>query len=176
MKAISEAGVRIRVAKVSGTSLKRRLQKSDPFKKKRCQGEGCLVCIEGDGGKCRVNGVTYEITCKRCKDVYVGQTSRNPYTRGLQHTTSITAPHHPQPTQDCGKPTSMPKPTLRHHVDTEHADDNTPPTFKMEVTGIYGGDATMRQVSEAVKIKHTHGQMNRQEEWRQIRLPRLALS
>ena len=33
-----------------------------------------------------------------------------------------------------------------------------------------------RLESEAVKIKHTSGQMNRQEEWRQIRLLRLALS
>ena len=29
---------------------------------------------------------------------------------------------------------------------------------------------TKRLVSEAAKIKHNRGQMNRQEEWRQIRL------
>ena len=45
----------------------------------------------------------------------------------------------------------------------------------MEVTGVYGGDALLRQVSEAVKIKETKGQMNRQEEWKQIQLPRLGL-
>ena len=46
----------------------------------------------------------------------------------------------------------------------------------MTVTGIYGGDAIKRLVvSEAVKIRNTTGQMNRQEEWRQIRLPRLGL-
>ena len=71
---------------------------------------------------------------------------------------------------------SKPKPTLRAHVDERHSADPSPPAFKMEVTGVYAGDATKRQVSEAVKIRNTAGQMNRQEEWRQIRLPRLGLS
>ena len=35
---------------------------------------------------------------------------------------------------------------------------------------------TKRLVSEAVRIRTTTGQMNRQEEWRQIRLPRLGLN
>ena len=109
----------------------------------------------------------------RC-DVYVGETSRNAYTRGLAHIASVSAPHNPQTTHRDGKP--VPKSTLKHHVDTVHASDSTPPAFKMRVTGVYGGDATKRLVTESVKIKHTSGQMNRQEEWRQIRLPRLALS
>ena len=49
-KAISEAGVRIVVTEIPGTSLKRRLQKSDPFKKRRCEKEWCLVCVEGEWG------------------------------------------------------------------------------------------------------------------------------
>ena len=172
MKAIYEADARIGVAEVPGTSLKRKLQKSDPFKEKRCNGEGCLVCVEGDGGRCRVNGVTYKVTCKSCDDVYIGETSRNAYTRGLQHTASITAPYNPA--RDGNKP--GPTSTLRHHVDMRHAKDSTPPTFKMEVTGVYGGDAAKRQISESVNIQHTEGQMNRQDEWRQIHLPRLTLS
>ena len=67
-------------------------------------------------------------------------------------------------------------PTLKHHILTRHAEDEVQPKFKMKVTGVYGGDATKRLVSEAVKIRTTTGQMNRQEEWRQIRLPRLGLS
>ena len=115
MKAIEEAKVRIGVAEVPGTSLKRRLQRSDPFKEK------------------------YSVTA---------------------------------PIRDPTKP----NPTLRAHVDERHSADPSPPKFKMEVTGVYAGDATKRQVSEAVKIRNTAGQMNRQEEWRQIRLPRLGLS
>ena len=58
MKAIGEAKLRIGVAEVPGTNLKRRLQRSDPFREKRCKGENCLVCVEGDGGRCRVDGIT----------------------------------------------------------------------------------------------------------------------
>ena len=56
MSVIVKAGVRIGVAEVPGTNLKRRLQKSDPFRKEKCEKNECLVCPEGDGGRCRVNG------------------------------------------------------------------------------------------------------------------------
>ena len=75
MKAIGEAKLRIGVAEVPGTSPKRRLQRSDPFKEKRCKGENCLVCVDGDVGRWRLDGITYKVTCKRCDEVYVGETS-----------------------------------------------------------------------------------------------------
>ena len=68
MSVIAKAGVRIGVTEVPGTNLKRRLQKSDPFREERFGKEDCLVCAEGDGGRCRVNGVFYKITCKGCGD------------------------------------------------------------------------------------------------------------
>ena len=40
---------------------------------------------------------------------------------------------------------------------------------------VLGGDALLRQVNEAVQIREESGQMNRQQEWRQIQLPRLGL-
>ena len=67
-------------------------------------------------------------------------------------------------------------PTLKHHILTKHAEDEVRPAFKMKVTGVYGGAATKRLVSKAVKIRNTTGQMKRQEEWRQIQLPSLGLS
>ena len=100
-----------------------------------------------------MNGVIYELTCKTCGDIYVGET-----TRGLAHVASQPRTTHIIDAE-------------KHHVDTMHAAVSTPPAFKMRVTGVFGGDATKRLVNEAVKIKHTSGQMNRQEEWRQIRLP-----
>ena len=49
--------------------------------------------------------------------------------------------------------------------------------FEMKVTGVYGGDATKRQVAEAINIQHTQGStlINRQDEWRQVRLPRIQM-
>ena len=56
VKAIEEAKVRIGVAEVPGTSLKRRLQRSDPFREKTCNGENCLVCVESGGGRWKMQG------------------------------------------------------------------------------------------------------------------------
>ena len=49
--------------------------------------------------------------------------------------------------------------------------------FEMKITGIYQGDATKRQVAEAIKIQHTQGStlINRQDEWRQVLLPRIQM-
>ena len=43
----------------ASTYLPRKLQRSDPFREKKCESEDCLVCAEGDGGRCRANEVTY---------------------------------------------------------------------------------------------------------------------
>lgn len=39
-----------------------------------------------------------------------------------------------------------------------------PGTFTMEVTEVFGGCTLLRQVSEAIQIRETMGQMNRQKE------------
>ena len=85
---------------------------------------------------------------------------------------TVTANPHPQ--KASGK--EKPKPTLRHHIEEKHGHEDERPKFKMEVLRVFGGDALIRQVSEAIEIRETEGQMNRQEEWRQIQLPRLGLS
>ena len=47
----------------------------------------------------------------------------------------------------------------------------------MKVTGIFGGDATKRQVRESVLIQKvpSNDLMNRRDEWRQVKLPRVEL-
>ena len=43
--------------------------------------------------------------------------------------------------------------------------------YEMKVTKVYSGDATKRQVSEAIQIQHAQGEvMNKQDEWRQVKL------
>ena len=44
--------------------------------------------------------------------------------------------------------------------------------------GVYGGDATKRQVAEAVTIQHAQGAglLNWQDEWQQVKLPHIELS
>ena len=58
-----------------------------------------------------------------------------------------------------------PKTTLQHYVDEVHKNDEEQPIFKMEVLRVFGGNALLSQVNEAVQIREESGQMNRQQEW-----------
>ena len=93
---------------------------------------------------------------------YVGETSRNAFTRGREHLTDL----HKR---------NVKSPLHLHNV--EKHSDAPPPGFVMRVTGVYGGDATKRQVRESVLIQKIpeDGMINRRDEWRQIKLPRVAL-
>ena len=64
------------------------------------------------------------------------------------------------------------------HLHNVEQHDGGNPGFSMKVTGVFGGDATKRQVREAVVIQQTPMSklMNRRDEWRQVKLPRIELS
>ena len=53
--AIRKTEVKMKVVERSGSTLRRKLQKSDPFGEKRCADELCVVCCGEDatGGTCR---------------------------------------------------------------------------------------------------------------------------
>ena len=108
--------------------------------------------------------MTYEVRCKKCDRKYYGETARNAFTRGREHETGII--------KKCKN-----SPMHMHGVE-EHGGNVRVEDFEMKVTGVYGGDATKRQISEAVQIQHARGAMlmNRQEEWRQVKLPCINLS
>ena len=82
---IKRAGFKIRVVEQSSVTLKRMLQRSDPFKDKQCNNINCLVCSTGGKGSCRMTGVTYERLCQVCRHTYIGETSRSTYSRGEEH-------------------------------------------------------------------------------------------
>ena len=46
MKVIEEAGVKIGMVEIPGTSLKMKLQVSDLLREKKCETEDCIVCVE----------------------------------------------------------------------------------------------------------------------------------
>ena len=57
---IEGAGFKIKVVEQSGVTLKRMLQRSDPFREKECNNTNSLVCSTDGKGPCRSTGVTYE--------------------------------------------------------------------------------------------------------------------
>ena len=85
MREIKATDFKIKVVEQSGTTLKAMLQRSDPFKQRRCVNADCLLCRTDGKESCRSTGVTYELVCQACKLKYVGETSRRPYTRGREH-------------------------------------------------------------------------------------------
>ena len=96
--------------------------------------------------------------------VYIGETARNAYTRGLEHSNLLS--------------NKSKHSVLHHHTETIHSDAPTPPEFTMTVTDVYRGDATKRQVAEALKIERTPAErlMNRREEYARCKLPRAAIT
>ena len=145
---------------VPGTSIKRLVQKSDPFKEDTCKKERtCMVCGSGGEGRCREYEVTYEVECKECGGKYIGETARNAYTRGLEHKTGLNK-------KDKNS-------ALHEHCMEEH--EGRPAEFKMKVTGTYRKDPLKRQISESIRIEETQNLLNRKDEWRQLKLPRAQL-
>ena len=107
--------------------------------------------------------MTYEVRCKRCNERYIGETARNAFTRGREHMSGII---------------KKSKDSVFHlHNIEKHNGSGRVSDYEMKVTKVYSGDATKRQVSEAVQIQHAQGAvMNRHDEWRQVKLPRIQLS
>ena len=109
-------------------------------------------------GPCSAFGVTYEVECKECGQKYVGETSRSAYTRGKEHLRQL----------DSNSTQSV----LERHSKEKH--HGLVQDFKMNVTGVYGNDAMMRQVSESIRIRKD-GVINNKKEWNYFNLPRAVI-
>ena len=166
-KEIKAKGLNIKVFEQAGVSLKRLLQRSNPFKRKVCEKDDCMVCRTEGKGSCDAHGVTYSITCTECindndkERVYIGETSRSAYTRGKEHLTSLSR-------KEEGS-------ALWKHSKEIH--NGHMPGFRMSVTGQFRNDAMLRQISEAVKINREGKKnvMNDKCEWKYVHVPHVAV-
>lgn len=61
---------------------------------------------------------------------------------------------------------------LRRHANDCH--NGVIPDYVMNVTGVYHGDAMLRQITEAIKIRR-EGSINSKTEWNTITLPQAAI-
>ena len=87
MEAVS--GLKFRVIETGGIAVKQTVQLSNPTETQGCPNKKCLACKHGrgGGGKCLKSNVQYELECKMCtegKIVYIGESSRNLYTRSKE--------------------------------------------------------------------------------------------
>ena len=166
-KIIKEEGLSIRVVEVAGPQLKRKLQKSDPFKGKTCGRLDCFICSTGGRGPCDAPGVSYDIICLDCDDdnryddKYIGETSYSGYTRGGEHLNDLRL--------------KKTKCRMYRHMMEKH--NGLRPNFQMNVTGVYGKDTMLRQISEAIRIRHANPEklMNNKSEWNTQIVPQVVI-
>ena len=87
----AEAGVHFKIVETGGLSMKSVLQKSNPLQTAGCDSADCLPCKPGrvERGNCEGGGINYEVECQLCPDgarsLYIGDSSRNLYTRSKEH-------------------------------------------------------------------------------------------
>ena len=90
------------------------------------------MCRTGGRGPCDSCGVTYEIKCQTCEQKYVGETARSAFTRGKELLD--------------GMDKAVSQSVLRRHANDCH--NGVIPDYVVNVTGVYHGDAMLRQTTE----------------------------
>ena len=90
-EALKEAGLKIRVAKRAGRSLRKILTKSDPFREDKCNQNKCKVCKLNWNTKCKGRGVVYKMKFQGCTErnvndgLYIGEIARSKGERIGEH-------------------------------------------------------------------------------------------
>ena len=128
-----------------------------------CDNTDCLPCEggRGKGGNCEGGGVNYELECQLCPDnnksIYLGESSRNLYTRSKEHLSSYRS----------GLSTSF----IAKHQENAHRGQE--PSYKARVI-TSTRDCLSRQVREAVLIRRSDKHiLNGKSEWHQPALYRV---
>ena len=135
-RALKLRDLNIRVVEKNGMSLKGMFQQPIPTRKSGCK---CIACQSGvQNGQCRRENIVYELQCDNCSDRYIGETSRNIYTRLREHLRDARV----------GSKDSV---LLRHKKD-KHSTENTTPTFRAKVLKSFRKGALQRQIAESVYI------------------------
>ena len=121
-----------------------------------------MVSSNSDRVMWRNECVTYKIECSNCDSVYIGESARNAYTRGAEHTTAL---HNKDKDS-----------VLYRHMQDKHTDDVNTPNFKMSVISTHKS-ALDRQISEALHISNRQDDdlINCKSEWGHQKIVRCVL-
>ena len=159
----SVGGLKFKVVEKGGRMVENMVQKSNPTATPGCNATDCLACRRGGGkgGNCRKGNIQYEMACRLCPDdgkcAYIGETSRNLYTRGAEHVGKYE-------TGNCDS-------FMVKHLEEKHRGEEA--DFDAKVTGVFK-DCLTRQVSEGVQIRRCgYSVLNSKSEWHQPSLWRV---
>ena len=151
--------MKIRVVERVGTTVKRVLQRSDPFQRKNCGRDKCLLCDDGGEVDCRMRGVVYELWCKECMRRYRGQTGRSIYRRVKEHSDEGGAEDKP----------------MKRHRELFH--EGAEFDVGCKVIAQCFGKPSRRMITEAVMIDELKDEetMNSRREWSFVKLNKVVV-
>ena len=153
----AEAGVNFKIIESGGLTIRSQVQNSNPTATTGCQDDRCHACKfgQGEGGNCLRSNIEYQFECQLCppddRALYIGETSRNLFTRALEHTSNYRKKRNSS--------------FMYKHQTSKH--DGLEADFKAKVTGSFN-DCLSRQVSEGVSIRRCSVEvLNLKTEWHQ---------
>ena len=161
-KIVKRNDMKVKVVEKMKSTLKSRLQRSNPFKTTGCRRLDCCICNQKLNVDCRTRGCVYEITCKDCLKVYIGQTGRSMYERMKEHLKAYEV--------------RSDKSVLWEHSKKFHGNQEF--EFDTKVKSKCFGEPTTRLITEAVMIDKLNDAetLNSRNEWSYVRLPRASIT
>ena len=153
--------VKLRVVERAGLTMKKVLQRSDPYEKKKCGRTDCVVCECGRPGLCRNRGCGYQLMCKEDWKKYKGQTGRSVYERVGEEVRDW-------------RNRDVKSPLWRHSQEYHQGG-----VFELEVkvTDKSFGMPSRRMITESVMIEQLdeNETMNSKQEWTYVKLNKVRV-
>ena len=167
-KSSNKNKIPIKVVEKASNSVKRNIQKSNPFPKLHCGRADCIMCKLQCKTSCRIRGIVYQLGCDECRKIlYRGQTSRSGYERINEHFLDW---------DDRKSKKNMKKSILWDHSNVHHNNND----FNVIVTVISQnfGDPTKRLITESIMIEELDDEeiLNSKKEWSYVRLPNASIT
>ena len=159
---------KIKVVEKISSTLKKEIQRSNPFGQGHCGRNDCVTCNLNLPINCRKRGPVYDIHCIDCKEAlerpektYRGQTGRTTYHRMKEHFSKWEGK-----TEDS---------VLHKHSIQCHGGEKFEVGIKV-LASCYGKPTT-RLITEAIHIEDIpeENSMNEKTEWNYVRLPRVGI-
>ena len=166
----------IKIVEKVNESVKKNLQKSNPFSSIKCGRTDCMMCKLECKTNCRIRGIVYQLICNDCdKILYCGQSSRSGYERINEHFDEW---DESKKNNDKNNRTSDNKklPVMHNHSEKVHNNEDF--DVKVKIISRNFGDPMKRLITESVIIDELDDEdiLNSKHEWSYIRLPRVTMS
>ena len=156
----SETDIKFKVVEKGGITLEKLFQNSNPTSSGKCGKSNCFMDNQPGGGRqCHKSNILYEWKCDNCESSYIGETSRNFYSRSLEHI-------------DKARKKSDDSFISNHQRECHNGEE---PKFNVKVLKSFQ-DPLSRQVSEGVYIRRNpHNSLNTKLDYFQTSTYRIRL-